>query len=209
MSKSTKNVFQLHISLEGIEPMIWRRIQVPETYSFWDLHVAVQDSMGWLDCHLHQFVISESIEEKTATIGLPGDELEDRHIRPGWEVPIRMYFTAPGNKCVYEYDFGDCWRHTVLLEEVLPTERGVMYPRCLAGERACPPEDCGGVGRYAELLEIIRNPRHEEHRDMIEWLKGHLKKYHPYKPDEFDPRKVRFHDPKKRLKQLRKERMEC
>ena len=193
-------VMQFKIEMPEILPLIWRRIQVPTDYNFWDLHVAIQDSMGWLDCHLHVFFKGKLMGEGMEGIGIPGDEFDDGHTRPGWEVPIKDRFTEPGSKFTYEYDFGDDWRHAVLLEDIIPVEIGVMYPRCLAGERACPPEDCGGVGGYYELLKIIGEPGHEEHQEMISWLKGHLKKYHPYKPDVFDPRKVVFSDPKKRLK---------
>jgi hypothetical protein len=202
MPKDAQKIFQFRVTLEDIEPTIWRRIQVPESYSFWDLHVAIQDSMGWLDCHLHVFFKAEFLGERTEEIGIPGDEFEDDQTKPGWEVPIKDYFTEPGGKFTYEYDFGDSWRHAVLLEEIIPVETGVMYPRCLAGERACPPEDCGGVGGYYELLKIIGDPKHKEHKEMISWLKGHVIKYHPYQPDVFDPRKVVFSNPKKRLKMV-------
>jgi len=99
---------------------------------------------------------------------------------------------------MYEYDFGDCWVHNVLLEDILPKEKGVKYPKCIAGERACPPEDCGSVPGYYQFLEIIKNPAHHEYRDTIDWLKGHAKNYYPYDPDGFDPEQVHFWNPKKR-----------
>nr|MDQ2695392.1 plasmid pRiA4b ORF-3 family protein [Pseudomonadota bacterium] len=74
------------------------------------------------------------------------------------------------------------------------------YPRCLAGERACPPEDCGGVPGYYQLLEILADPSHDEYAGMVEWLKGHVKKYFPYHADKFDPRRVKFDNPKTRWK---------
>ena len=200
---NTQKIFQFRVTLEDIEPTIWRRIQVPESYSFWDLHVAIQDSMGWLDCHLHVFFREEFLGERMEKFGIPGeDELENDRTKPGWEVPIKDHFTEPGGKFTYEYDFGDSWRHAVLLEDIVPVERGVMYPRCLAGERACPPEDCGGVGGYYELLKVLSDPKHKEHKEMKSWLKTHHINYLPYKPDVFDPRKVVFSDPKKRLRMV-------
>jgi hypothetical protein len=77
---------------------------------------------------------------------------------------------------LYEYDFGDEWMHQVIVEERFPPEEGVRYPRCVGGERACPPEDCGGPWGYADFAEAARNPDHERHADILEWV-----------GDEFDP----------------------
>lgn len=144
--KDQKNIYQFKITLEGIKPPIWRRIQVPESYSFWDLHVAIQDSMGWEDYHLHEFNILNPKTGIKDNIGLPSDDWgDDKTVIPGWKTPISSYFSALNKKAAYEYDFGDSWDHKVALEKILPFEFGVQYPRCLAGERACPPEDCGGI----------------------------------------------------------------
>lgn len=199
MSKvSNESVYQFRIELQEIEPPIWRRIQVPTRYNFWDLHVALQDAMGWLDYHLHVFRLRLPGKKKATAIGIPDEEGYGEVILPGWEVPITEYFTEPGKSALYEYDFGDGWSHTVLLEEILLKNKRVRYPRCIAGERACPPEDCGGVPGYYELLEVLGNPRHPEYRDHIAWLKGHAKNYYPYDPEKFDPKRVKFWDPKER-----------
>jgi len=193
-------IFQFKITLEGILPSIWRRIQVPDTYSFWDLHIAIQDAMGWLDYHLHVFHFLKPHKMAGTEIGIPGDEMDGEIILPGWETRIRDYFTKPGDQAIYEYDFGDSWEHELVLEAILPKEAGVKYPRCIAGERACPPEDCGGVGGYEQLVEILSNSKHEAYHEMIAWLKGHAKNYHPFRPDAFNPEKVRFANPKTRWK---------
>ncbi len=117
---------------------------------------------------------------------------------PGWEIPIRDYFREPGESVPYEYDFGDGWNHEILLEGILLEEKGAKYPRCTGGERACPPEDCGSIPGYYHLLEVIKNPKHEEYEDFISWLKGHAKNYYPYDPEKFEPEKVHFDNPKKR-----------
>ena len=101
---------------------------------------------------------------------------------------------------IYDYDFGDSWSHYILLEGILLREKGVKYPICIQGKRACPPEDCGGVPGYYRLIEILDNPKHTEYAEYIEWLKGHAKNYHPYKPAVFEPNKVKFWNPKKRFK---------
>ncbi|MGB2927732.1 MAG: plasmid pRiA4b ORF-3 family protein, partial [Desulfobacterales bacterium] len=182
------------------EPKIWRRIQVPSKYSFWDLHVAIQDSMGWIDYHLHAFRVRMPHKRKIVEIGIPTDDYFDEPVLPGWQIPITDYFTEPGKSAPYEYDFGDGWEHNILLEGILLKEKGARYPKCVAGERACPPEDCGGLPGYYELVEILKNPKHPEFRDHIGWLKGHAKNYYPYEPDQFNPEKVEFWNPKKRWK---------
>ncbi len=191
-------VYQFKVTLRKIEPPIWRRIQVPGKYSFWDLHVAIQDAMGWLDYHLHAFRIHEKHKHKMIEIGIPGDEMDDDNFLPGWKIPIRDYFREPGESVLYEYDFGDGWEHEILLEGILLKEKGVKYPRCIGGERACPPEDCGGPPGYDDLLKVIRNPKHKEYEDFIHWLKGHAKNYYPFEPEKFEPEKVHFDNPKKR-----------
>lgn len=201
MIKGKPNIiFQFSFELVGIEPSIWRRVQVPSKYSFWDLHVAIQDSMGWLDYHLHAFRVRMPHKRKIVEIGIPMDDYFDAPVLPGWEIPIADYFTDPGKSAPYEYDFGDGWEHNILLEGILLKEKGARYPKCVAGERTCPPEDCGGVPGYYELVEILKNPKHPEFRDHIEWLKGHAKNYYPYEPDQFNPEKVEFWNPKKRWK---------
>ena len=193
-------IYQFHIRLKGIEPPIWRRIQVPDTYSFWGLHIAIQDAMGWLDCHLHAFRFRPKHKRDFIEIGIPGDEWDDLETLPGWDTKLSFYLHEPGQWLEYEYDFGDGWVHDVLFEGLLVKEKGSKYPKCLGGERACPPEDCGGVPGYYELLAILNDPGHEDHQEMLAWLKGHLKNYYPYNPDEFRVEKVRFSSPATRRK---------
>ncbi|MCF7708665.1 MAG: plasmid pRiA4b ORF-3 family protein [Verrucomicrobia bacterium] len=193
-------IYQFKITLTAITPLIWRRIQVPAMYSFWELHVAIQDAMGWLDCHLHTFRIPEEHENRFIEIGSPSDVFDDETIIPEHKTPLAQYVTDPGQVIKYEYDFGDGWLHEVLLEEALPKTKGARFPKCIDGERACPPEDCGGPPGYYELLETLQNPEHEEYEDSVDWLKNHLKNYHPFNPDEFSPSKVRFDNPKQRWK---------
>ena len=194
-----KIAYRFKIELSDIEPLIWRLIEVPSTYSFWDLHVAIQDSMGWLDYHLHSFSLLPPRKRKPVLIGIPDDEYEDNTL-PGWEVPLTQFFKEPGDEVAYDYDFGDGWHHRIVLEGIYLQEKEKKYPNCLDGKRACPPEDCGGIPGYYNLLEILDNKRHEEHEDMIHWLSGHAKNYHPYDSESFDPNGVEFWDPKKRWK---------
>lgn len=187
MSKKSQKSYQFKITLEDIKPAIWRRIQVPENYTFWDLHVAIQDSMGWLDCHLHHFELGER-----DFFGIPDD---DGYCKPDWKKRISSYFFEPKQKCLYEYDFGDSWRHKVTLEKILPLEPDFKYPRCIAGKRACPPEDCGGVWGYEDLLEILKDPDHDEHEERMEWIGD------DFDPENFNLDSVRFSDPKECLEE--------
>ena len=175
-------------------PSIWRRIQVPEAYSFWDLHVALQDAMGWLDYHLHLFRVTDPDTRQAVQIGIPDEDAieSDEPILPSWDIPIALYFSSPGVVARYEYDFGDGWEHDLTLGAIRPREPDQKYPRCVDGARACPPEDCGGVGGYEDLLTVIRTPTHEEYESTLQWLGGR------FDPEKFDPERVKFDDPARR-----------
>ena len=195
VSRTYKNVYQFKITLNEITPTIWRRIHVPGHYSFWDCHVAIQDAMGWQDSHLHMFRVPDpSAVDETMQIGIPDEDrfVDDPVILPGWELAIADSFSAENAKAQYEYDFGDGWEHTLILEQILPRKPKTKYPACLAGERRCPPEDCGGPPGYEELLRVLADPRHEEHDSMLTWVGG------SYDPTNFDPKQVRFDNPEKR-----------
>jgi hypothetical protein len=187
-------ILQIKVSLNGIRPLIWRRIQVPASYSFWDLHVAIQDAMGWLDYHLHEFDVPSGTGEHSVIIGIPDDEEmhSDRTIKPGWAAPVLAYLSTKGARAGYRYDFGDGWEHTVLVEAVLPHEKGIEYPRCIDGRRKCPPEDVGGTWGYKTFLSAVSDSSHKEHESYLRWAGG------AYDPDDFDAAAVRFDDPGKR-----------
>lgn len=190
-----KNVYEFTITLRGIKPKIWRRIQVPENYSFWELHVAIQDAMGWADYHLHEFEIFDPKIAEKVSIGIADEnDFIGYEIIPGEKAKISKYFLFPKIRALYEYDFGDGWEHEVVLERVLPAESGSIYPKCIAGKRACPPEDCGGIWGYEELLEIIKNPNNPEYEEQIEWLGGN------FNPEHFRPEDVHFDNPRQRFK---------
>ena len=195
MAKNNE-VYQFKISLKYSDPLIWRKIVVPSNYSFWDLHVAIQDSMGWLDYHLHLFILKNPRTNDKVEIGIPDedDKIFDRIVLPDYKEKISKYFSENNRNASYEYDFGDSWIHTIKFEKILPAAIGEKYPKCTGGKMACPPEDCGGMGGYYNLLEIINDPSHEEYEEMIEWLGGE------FDPELFDPEDVSFDDPKERFK---------
>lgn len=176
MSEKIQSIYQFKITLNGIKPKIWRQIQVPGNYSFLDLHIAIQETMGWEDCHLHQF---EMINPRYGKMEPIDESKENKTI-------ISKYFSLSNKKANYEYDFGDSWEHTILLEKILPVEKGSKYPKCLAGERACPLENCGGALGYEGLLEAIKNPNDSEYQDMLGWIDD------DFKPEFFNPKSVVF-----------------
>ncbi len=193
MSKGFDHVYRFRVSLKDIKPPIWRRIEVPANYSFRDLHVVIQDAMGWLDYHLYEFGVKNPHTDQVIKIGYP-DEDYGEDILPVWSELIANYFTPVNKIANYIYDFGDYWQHKLQLEQIHPTEKGESYPRCLKGKRACPPEDCGGVGGYYNMIEILSNPSDQDYETMIEWLGGE------YNPDYFEPSEVEFNNPEDSFK---------
>ena len=172
-TKQLRSIYQIKISLIGAKPPIWRTILVPSDLRLDAFHDVIQIAMGWRDCHLHQFI------ENNVFYGIPDDEfgmeIED-------EAKFKLFHLLKKEKDTikYEYDFGDSWEHKILLEKILPDDGKTVLPVCIKGKRACPPEDCGGIWGYEELLETISNPKHPDHEDMLEWLGGE------FDPEEFD-----------------------
>ena len=193
MKKKFNNVYQFKITLEGAKPPIWRRIQVPETYTFRDLHVAIQDAMGWGDGHLHEFKMTDPSTGSVVSMGIPGEDFGEE-ILPEHRRKIAKYFSMENRSAEYVYDFGDNWEHDIQLEKILPGEKGATYPVCIKGKRACPPEDCGGLWGYADILEALEDPDNEETEELLDWLGE------DFDPAHFDVAEVRFSDPDKRFK---------
>jgi hypothetical protein len=186
-------VHQFLVVLVDTDPIIWRRIQVPDRYSFWDLHVAIQDAMGWEDYHLHEFTVPLE-SGGLRRIGIPDDEFpKERPTEAGWEVRLSAVLGHDVLPIRYLYDFGDNWKHVLVHEGSWRSEPGLRYPRCVSGARACPPEDCGGPSGYADYLVAIRDRRHPRHNELRDW-RG------PFDPDTFSPTEVSFDDPRKRWK---------
>ncbi|MGL5336190.1 MAG: plasmid pRiA4b ORF-3 family protein [Enterovibrio sp.] len=195
-----QKIFRFKISLVDGEAdiNIWREIDVPEHYNFWELHVAIQDAMGWLDYHLHEFTPKKNGPTGGKPIGIPESPHDDR-VLAGWEFPIKKYFTTLGNAIDYTYDFGDEWQHEIVLIGMFLVSSQQRYPQCVAGEKACPPEDCGGVLGYQNLLDVIADPNNPEYQGVVGWLKqGHAKKYWPFNPGIFNAVQVEFTDPYQR-----------
>jgi len=154
-------VYQIKVGLRGATPPIWRRIEVPADISLARLHKVIQIAFGWTDSHLHVF------ETPYGDFGFADAELGHRA-----EAPMTLEQVAPAakSKLTYRYDFGDDWEHEILVEKVLDRDDTATYPRCTGGRRAAPPDDCGGVWGYDELVEILSDTGHPEHKDRLAWL---------------------------------------
>jgi hypothetical protein len=181
-SKQSKQgpIYQIKITLRDSKPPIWRRLQVAADTSLEKLHIVLQIAFGWTNSHLHQFIIDgQYYSMPEFGLGEHGHEvLNEKRVKLG------RLGLEPKRKFYYEYDFGDSWEHEIVVEKLLETEAGVKYPRCTGGKRACPPEDCGGIGGYERLLEVISDPSDPEHESMKEWLGG------PFDAEHFDTEEV-------------------
>lgn len=197
MSEKLSSAYRFKIELKNFEPTIWRRIQVPKDYSFWALHVAITDAMGWADYHLHQFMINDPETDEEVSIRIPMEDGFDWNIeiRDSYEEKISDYFSKDQPECDYEYDFGDSWKHLVTFEKSERSKEGKIYSRLLGGEGTCPPEDVGGVDGYREFLEAIDDPDHKNHDRYLQWAGW------DFDPNAFNPQQVKFRDPEKTYKQ--------
>lgn len=173
-----KNRLQLKMTLQYVRPAIWRRIVVPDNLSLGELHWVVQTAMGWTNSHLHSFRVGT---DEYGPVG--GDMGLEEPARDEDGVFLRGLIRRKGQKFTYEYDFGDGWRHEILVEKIEPAAEPHAPPVCLAGKRACPPEDCGGPPGFENVLRALKKAPTEEDRELRESVGD-------YDPDAFDPEAV-------------------
>jgi hypothetical protein len=178
-------IYQIKITLKNIKPPVWRRLQVPSDFGLEKLHTVIQIAMGWSNSHLHQFTAGDTY------YGEPDPDYDDDVMKSENGVTISQLVSGEGARFNYEYDFGDSWKHEILVEKILPMEKGTRYPVCIKGKRACPPEDVGGVWGYADFLETITDPKDPEYEDTLEWAGG-----------DFDPETFDIEEVNKRLNDL-------
>lgn len=171
-------VYQFKITLLESQPPIWRRIQVQDC-TLDKLHEHIQTAMGWTNSHLHHFRIKDQLYGDPDLMQENFEEMEYKD-STATKVSDILPNTGKGFRFQYEYDFGDSWHHEVLFESVVQTDPKVHYPVCLEGNRACPPEDCGGIWGYPDFLEAIQNPKHERHAELLEWVGRR------FDPEKFD-----------------------
>ena len=178
----TARLYQFRITLKDSTPVIWRRIQV-KNCTLDKLHEHIQTVMGWTNSHLHQFRINGHLYGDPMLLN---ELFEEMNYRDSTSLAIRAVVPRGGARLEfeYEYDFGDSWLHEVLFEGWLRARPGSRYPVCIEGERACPPEDCGGVTGYAEFLEALADAENEDGPRLLEWAGGH------FDPDAFDAAKA-------------------
>ena len=179
LKKTPPPAHQLKITLIDIDPPIWRKIQLPGTILLCCLHDAFQVVMGWTDSHLHQF------EKDGKNWGLPeSDEFNELDLIDESRTQLAEVLQAEGESMIYLYDFGDDWRHEVVLEKVIPTNDILKVPVCLSGARRCPPEDVGGVPGYQDFLETVFDPANDEFKHLVGWA------CRPFHAEEFDMKAV-------------------
>jgi len=165
-------VYQVKVSLHGAKPPIWRRLRLPASTTLAQLHQVIQVAFGWEDVHLHAFEVGGRRYSR------PEFELWDEAADEG-KARLQDLASRRGARLGYIYDFGDSWEHDLLVEDIRPAD-GVKHAICLAGRRASPPEDCGGVWGYGELCDILADPSHPDHAERVEWLGR------PHDPAAFD-----------------------
>jgi hypothetical protein len=161
--KKNRVLYQLKVTLQNIQPPVWRRFAVWEDTTLAQLHRVLQIVVGWEDYHLHQFVIGRRIY----SVPHEDDDLYERKVINESRVRLREVVPRVGTHFEYLYDFGDSWRHDLLLEAIVLPDPEAGYPRCLTGERSAPLEDAGGPSGYDDYLETMADPEHEEHENML------------------------------------------
>lgn len=178
----SKMIYQIQISLVESKPKIWRRLLIQSDILLSDFHKVLQTSMGWTNSHLHQFIKNETCYSERLPEDITWEELGNVDYQ---DMKVSDLLGKEEERILYEYDFGDGWMHDLILEKILPGEDNeLVKPICLAGRMNCPPEDCGGIRGYSDMLKIIKNPDHEEYESYIEWLGG------KFDPEYFNLTKV-------------------
>ena len=170
-ARTLRSIYQLKITLKGFRPAIWRRLLIASTDNLEDVHIAIQIAMGWTNSHLHMFTKGRDL------YGIP-DEDYLSNVQEEIDYRLDQVLKQVKDKMSYLYDFGDGWEHEIILEKILPYETRAVLPVCLAGKRACPPEDVGGIPGYGMFLEAISDPSHPEYKEMIEWIAGDFDSEH-------------------------------
>ena len=172
-----QKILQLKITLDEISPPIWRRVLVSDNIDLYDLHKVIQSLFQWEDIHLHEFKI------KNIFYGEPDDEFQLYEIYDELDYKLKDFNFKSGARFKYNYDFGDNWNHSILVEKVLPFDKTQELPSLIDGKRAAPPENVGGAWMYEKFLEFLKNPEDPAYEDTMWWY------VHDFDP-EFFPRET-------------------
>jgi hypothetical protein len=204
-AKQAKNtVYQLKVTLQDSKPPIWRRLLVPGQFTLEEVHAVIQVCLGWENAHLHQFLLGDhdnavwlshlsfelgsstirdrkAIDQKLADLGfdttrLSPKQLDQSNVLDEADFRLHEVVSREGATLLYEYDFGDSWEHEILVEKITAPEPDIKYPTCIDGARNSPPEDCGGIDGYADLLDALSDPKRDDHQEALDWV-----------GDDFDP----------------------
>jgi Plasmid pRiA4b ORF-3-like protein len=170
----------LRIELEGIEPLIWRRVALRTSMNLKVLHSVIQAAMGWLDYHLWEFTANE----RKYGMLLPNDPDWNERITNAATTKLSALVTTGASEIGYVYDMGDNWQHRIIIEKLKAAESGALYPQFLGGERRCPPEDCGGIPGYYEFLGNIASKQSKKRKAALDWYGG------PYDPYEIGEQQI-------------------
>jgi hypothetical protein len=177
--------YQIKITLRDSHPPIWRRVLVTGNTSLFKLHQILQIVMEWTDSYRHIFIIDRTF------YGKPDPEYHFE-VRDEKNFALSQVASGEKNKFTYEYDFTDCWQHELLIEKILPVGKKVQYPVCVGGKRARPPEDCGGIWEYADILEAVQDPYHPDYYNMLKWME-----------EGFDPESFNLEEINRKLKRIK------
>jgi len=188
VAELTSLQYQLRIELRDVQPLVWRRLLVPDTLTLGKLHAVLQAVMGWHGGHLHEFHIAR------CRYGIPDEEgwQEDDPLYDERRYRLKGFVETGARRFTYLYDFGDGWEHTIKVEDLVVPDANRPRTRCIAGENACPPEDVGGPHAYLDFLVALRDPTHEEHASMTAWIGA-----------SFDPSAFEITDVNERLAEIK------
>jgi hypothetical protein len=153
----------MKITLLGSKPPVWRRFLVDNNITFHELHNIIQEIMGWSNYHLYQFTING------LSILVPNEDYDDEY-EDSQKVRLKDFLNTEKQKFSYLYDFGDNWKHILVVEKFISSASADKYPICVDGKMACPPEDCGGIYGFEDFIKIMRNKKHPDHKEMLDWL---------------------------------------
>ncbi len=159
-------IIQLKITIQGTKPPVWRQIQVEKSITFSQLHTILLIVMGWDGGHLYEFLVDGiRISEPSSD-----DEGWGGGIHDSSKIKLDSLISDSKTKIVYTYDFGDDWEHKIVLEGYHNKDETQYYPVCIDGKQCCPPEDCGGIYAFSELLKTLKNKNHPDYDDTLEWV---------------------------------------